>query len=101
MAKYWVAFRIENNATYSKRYDALLEAMKSVRNGSWVEPTSFFLMTSDHTIDAVAKSLAAALSAKTDLMIIGDAATDNSRVFGKVDHPDVLSSIAPFALKVT
>lgn len=101
MAKYWAAFRIENNATYSKRYDALLDAMKSVRTGSWVEPTSFFLMTSNHSLDTVAKALSSALSAATDLMIIGDATTDNCRVFGKVDHPDVLRSISPLALKVT
>jgi hypothetical protein len=95
MEEYWVTFRLAAGSTYEKRYQSMLDAMVECRNGSWGEPTSFWLVSTNLTIDAFIKKLTAGLSASTDLVVVRNLAKDNSRYFGKVDHLDVLKGFLP------
>lgn len=97
MESYWVTFRLDADAGYSKRYNALLEALGKVRGqgGSWGEPTSFWLVQSTLGIDAFTKTLASGLNAKTDLLVVRFLAKDDSRYFGNVEHLGVLKTFMP------
>lgn len=104
MAKYWATFRIEDKTslfrgTYSARYEALMANMREIRDGSWAEPTSFFLFTTSYGIDAVIKHLSSALDSSLDLLVVGDATKDELRYFGALEHKNVLLALAPFTAK--
>lgn len=97
MTEYWVTFRIASNSTYQKRYDALIDAMIEARgeNGSWADPTSFWIVGSELGISQFGKKLASALNSKTDLLVIRELSRNNSRYFGAVENLKILKEFLP------
>lgn len=100
MAQYWVTFRLASDQTYQKRYDEMLEAMTNLRTGSWGEPTSFWSIFSDHSVDAVCKKMSAPLKADKDLLIVGIVGQTTVVYFGSLEYPAVFKEHFPAARKL-
>ncbi len=97
MAVFWVTFRIKKDSTYDQRYEALKAAVEAVKEGTrwWIEPTSFFLFKSQHTIDQVAARVKSALNTSSDMALIGMPEFKDARVVGKLEDED-LFQFMPF-----
>lgn len=71
MAKYWISFRIKDDATYQRRYSDLIDAInKHVDGKVWEPDTSMVAIESGDDIDTVGASLKAALNSTTDHLVI-------------------------------
>lgn len=79
MADFWLSFRIRDNATYQRRYDAVNES----GDGFWDGPTSFICIRTTETIDALGQTLAAAINPTCDLVVIREIGKDNTRYAGE------------------
>ena len=99
MDKYWVTFRLLNNASYQERYDAMLKARVSVRAAQWGEPASFWLVESKLDIDPLMKVLTAPLTEQTDLLVVRYLGKNGSRYFGQFNHLDTLKHFLPDIIK--
>jgi hypothetical protein len=98
MAVYWLTFRLEMNATYSNRHQALMDAVERISTGWWTEPTSFLVFESDQSIDGVAGTAKSAINPAIDLVLIGMPDYKSARVIGTVTDPD-LFKLVPFTKK--
>ncbi len=72
MADYWISFRIkyDDESSYNKRYNDLIDAINSHATGAWETDTSFLAIRSESSIDQIGQSLKAALNKTTDHLII-------------------------------
>ena len=82
MADYWLTFRIHENSSYQRRYDALIEAVNESGSGFWDGPTSFIAIRSDKTIDVLGRALKAAIDDDVDLFVIREIGKDSTRYAG-------------------
>lgn len=100
MPSYWVTFRVASNTTYQKRYDAMLDAMKEAAGGYWGEPTSFFLIASELSTDALTRAISRPLASATDLLVVCDLADNETCYFGNLEYLDIFREYLPEARKV-
>lgn len=78
MADYWISFRIDSDAGYSKRYTALEKAIgECATEGQWDADTSFVCIRSKYSIDSAGQHLKKALNSSTDHLVIR-----------RIDHKD-------------
>ena len=81
MAKYWLTFRIHEDANYSKRYNGLIGTLNKYGTAFWDGPTSFVAMDSAYSIDAISSAVKLGLISK-DLFVIREIGKDNTRYIG-------------------
>ena len=88
---YWLTFRLEDNATWQRRYDALKLSISECTVGGkwWVEPTSFFLFRSEVGIDSIAALVADAIDTETDVALLAMTDYKAARVIGSVRDGDL------------
>lgn len=96
---YWATFRLERNATYDQRYNAMIAALGTIRKGSWGEPTSFWAFRSEHLIAPVMAALSAPLNAKTDLLLVHAANEAVALFYGQLGSPKEFTEQFPYAKK--
>tara|TARA_R110000787_G_scaffold281584_1_gene392996 strand:- start:1029 stop:1331 length:303 start_codon:yes stop_codon:yes gene_type:complete len=82
MTKYWATFRLTSNASYSTRYNALIQAFKEAGSNFWSEPTSFLAFDSKYDIDDIAQHLKKAIDVRTDVVLIREINVIDSRYVG-------------------
>jgi hypothetical protein len=95
MAIYWLTFRLQEDADYDDRYQALVDAIQRITTRWWVEPSSFMLFESSRDIDGVAASVKAAIAESKDLVLIGMPDYKTARLIGKSDDDDIFK-LMPF-----
>lgn len=104
MATYIVTFRIDSSPstpTYSERYTSFCEAVKKGSTGWWGEPTSFYAVTVNETIDVFCSRIyvESSFNATKDLYMVLDANNLSGRVRGKMSDQD-LFKVLPFVKKL-
>lgn len=90
---YWMTFRLEDDGTWQRRYDALKSTISDCTTGSkwWVEPTSFILFRSEAKIDELAALVAEAIDTETDVALLAMTDYKSARVIGSVQDSDLFS----------
>lgn len=90
---YWMTFRLEDNGSWQRRYDALKSAISDCTAGGkwWVEPTSFFLFRSEVSIGDIAALVADAIDTDTDVALLAMTDYKSVRVIGTVSDTDLFS----------
>lgn len=100
MATYFLSFRIAdktvNAKTYAERRQAMIDAVRTKGLGFWDGTTSFLVMESGLSTQAIAARASAPLSSVDDMLVVIDPEDMSMRHFGKVDHQEVLSSFFRF-----
>lgn len=88
---YWITFRLEDDATYTARYEKLNRVIVELYEGGeyWDEPTSFHILRSSLSIDEIARTVGSAINKRSDLVLIGMPEYKASRVVGIAHDPDV------------
>jgi hypothetical protein len=96
MATYFLSFRIAdkttNGKTYAERRQAMIDAVRTKGQGFWDGTTSFLVVESALSTQAIAAKASAPLSANDDMVVVIDPEDMSMRYFGKVAHAEVLSS---------
>ena len=100
MGRYWVNFRIHQDATYRDRYAKLVKAVGEHKGVVWSAGTSFFLIKTDKDMEETASSLVEGLSPVTDLLVIGDITKQRAAYFGKMDDLESFQKVFPFTKNV-
>ncbi|MNM07006.1 hypothetical protein D3C81_170380 [compost metagenome] len=100
MATLWISFRIENETrggkSYSERYMGLVDAVLSHKTGpSWEGTTSFIMIETSSSRQAVATSVARAISISYDTVIIGSMDTKGLMLVGSAGEFSTLQKLAP------
>ena len=97
---YWLSFRLHDSDGYEKTYNARLskldaEINASSGNGSnwWFETTSFFVFSTEESIDTIVLRVKRAIDVKVDLVIIGMTNFKGSRAVGHLADRDILTLI--------
>ena len=90
---YWVTFRLEKDSTWQERYTALDSAISDATADQkwWKEPTSFYLFRSELGIDEIVALIKEAISAQTDVVVIGMPDYKSARVIGTVEDDDIFT----------
>jgi hypothetical protein len=87
---YWVAFRLADNATRDERYRELTDDLKGAAAGKyWDEPTSFFVLPSELSINELAALVKSSIDEDTDIVVIGMPYIRAARVIGLVEDDDL------------
>lgn len=101
MEVFWITFRLENNASYDTRYQALIDAVQLHHHGDWwFEPTSFWLIASNSSRAAIAASMAKAVSKTTDLVLLGSMEYTGATLIGKATELAALKRLVPSLVTV-
>lgn len=101
MAKhYWISYRIHENSTYEKRYNALRDEISNQSNREWRESTSFHLISADADIDPLAKSLKSTIDPSVDRIVIRRLNERIARYIGKFNDEDGLLFFMGYATRV-
>ena len=95
MTVFAITFRItyDNEASYNKRYESLVDAIKASAGMYWDDPTSFFLITSDLTAPKLASHLVTTSyfdEEQDHLLVINLSATKGSAHRGKLIDQDLV-----------
>lgn len=99
MAVYWLTFRLSEDSDYAARYERLVEAVREISEGWWVESTSFILFDSDQDIDDLAAIVKANLKPAVDLALVGVRDYKAARAIGAITDDD-LYVLMPFTKKI-
>lgn len=98
MATYWLTFRLQDDSTYSERYSALEEAVRTNASEWWFEASSFYLFTSELEVGELASEIKSAIRPSTDVAVLGMTEFKEMRVIGHNTDNDIYK-IVPFAKK--
>lgn len=102
---YWLSFRLADRgkwaASYNTRYDDLHETIKQAATGGkwWLETSSFYLFSSEESIDAIVNRIKKAIAEEADLAVVGKTEYKTGRVIGNCQDPDIFH-LVPFMKKV-
>lgn len=98
MANYSISFRISDKTiggrTYDERRKSLVENANS-GSGYWEETTSFILVHSALSTEALTAKICKGLSAADDMVLVFDPQDMSACYFGALRHTDVLRSFFP------
>jgi len=104
MSTYCIASRLANKTvngkTYDERRQLLIDNMHEDGHGFWADPTSFYLIESNHDTYSFAAKACKGLSARDDLVFVFDPTDMSAASFGPVEHFDVLQSFFPEVKKI-
>jgi len=98
MATYWLSFRLENNRTYSDRYESLTESVRTAARKWWTEPSSFLVFECEFDIDTLADRFKRSINPTTDILLLGMPDFKSARIIGAYRDPDIFE-LMPFAKK--
>ena len=99
METFWLSYRLEDDSSYSQRYDKLIETVDALSTKWWLEPSSFIVFASAVGIDTVAAKVKAAINPRTDIAVIGMPDFKSARLIG-VSHDEDIFDLIPFIKKV-
>jgi hypothetical protein len=83
---FWLSFRLADDASYDRRYDELIDAVRQRASKWWLESSSFIVFASAHGIDSIAAAIKAAVNERTDVVIIGMPDFKSARLIGGNDN---------------
>lgn len=91
MRKYWVTFRLKDNASYQVRYQQFIQSISDVvGSGSfWEEPTSFIAFESEYSTDQIASHIKKAIEPSTDVALLCQIGFDDYRLIGTAEDNTV------------
>lgn len=95
MAGFAVSFRIESEGNYNDRWASIIDAIrKESSEAPWEETTSFLIIHSDKTADAIASSvyLGSSMTAG-DLVLVLNLSFKDHAVRGNAKYPYTLASL--------
>lgn len=96
---YWVSFMIADNATYAKRYAALVAAVHRVTAVKhWEQTTSFIVFASDLTTAQLTTEVAQVIDRQRDTVLLGKFGYQTLVVIG-TNYDDDIYELVPFAKK--
>ncbi|SFL38719.1 hypothetical protein SAMN04488004_11679 [Loktanella salsilacus] len=96
---YFISFVIREDATYSERYEGLMEDLRALSPTIWwSETTSFIILQSDLSIDYIVGIVEQHIDAKKDIAVIGKTEYKTMRVCGAYEDEDIFN-LVPFAKK--
>ena len=99
MTEYFITFRITDNASYERRYNALYEAVREITNGlHWIETTSFFAFQSNLSTDDIVARVRKTIDERTDLILLSAFSVKICRIIGHVTDREIFDMVA-FAKK--
>tara|TARA_R110000868_G_scaffold192394_5_gene436853 strand:- start:3235 stop:3540 length:306 start_codon:yes stop_codon:yes gene_type:complete len=90
MSTFLITFRIHDNATYSERYNSLVERIKK-EGPWWGDTTSFFAVSSEKTTHDLIYALYydTLLSSTTDLLVVVNRDFKSSYYVGNLRDSDI------------
>lgn len=96
MGTFAISFRIHDDAGWAARYDSLVEEIGKCES-TWVETTSFALVSSDETLSELEDRLyfGAKLLDTKDLLLAIDVTNDPALLRGKNSYPNTLAALMP------
>ena len=97
MAHYWMTFRIHDDATYSDRYEGVIDTINEIGEAFWDGPTSFIAIETEADIGAIAGAVKRHLGPH-DLFVIREIARDSVRYIG--EPPVISCSLNTCSLKL-
>lgn len=101
---YWLTFELKAETTakgtYQERYNALIEALQTLNDGWWAQPTSFIVFGSTASRAAIITKIKAAVDLKTDIVVLGMPNYKTMEVVGAATGFEALESMVPFVKKV-
>lgn len=92
MAIFAITFRIHQDASYSDRYESVVQAIKGeTKSVYWDEPTSFILIESSENSENLANSINAASSfaESKDLLLVINLSQKGYKAIGKITDADL------------
>ncbi len=92
MAIFAITFRIHNDATYERRYNSVVEAIKKQTTSKyWDEPTSFFLIENSLNSTDLANSInqSSELNEDRDLLLVVNLSAKGYQAVGLVRDDDI------------
>ncbi len=101
MLDFWISFRVhyDNQASYDRRYDALIKAIDDVATGGqWAADTSFVCIRSKYAASVVGAHLKKALNSTTDHLVMRRIGFDDTRYIN--DPGDGFLEFFPKAIKL-
>ena len=80
---YWIAFRIESDGDFARRYERLARVIEDASDGRvWGEAASFSLFRSKLTLDEVANRIGGVLRVDRDFAVIGMSFKQSAKILG-------------------
>lgn len=95
MAVFIVSFRLEDNSTYSRRWQSMVDAINRCAIGgrTWDETTSFVLLegnqTAEHLVNLI--YLGAEFNSLTDTLLVVDVTNKRHATMGVINRPATLA----------
>lgn len=99
MSQYWISHTLEDNLKYPARYAALIAEIKASSTSRWDETTSFHLVESSLSIDALAAKLKNAIDPSTDTILIRYVGHRSARYIGRIIDLKKLLTFLPYAAR--
>lgn len=89
MEVYWLSFRISeekpcSQSSYQQRYQGLMATLQDHSITIWSETTSFFIFSSDSSIETLAKAFKKIIDDRCDHFIIRKMDSKNAIICGKI-----------------
>ena len=95
MAAYWITFRIAYESaggrSYDDRYEAFTSAVVASASNYWAQTTSFYVIESSSSIDALTATLKREFAPSKDLFLIRQVDTKSARICGQNDDNDIFT----------
>ena len=80
---YWIAYRIESDGDFARRYERLARVIEDAADGRvWGEPASFTLFRSKLALDEIANRVGGVLRVDRDFAVIGMSFKQNAKLIG-------------------
>lgn len=95
MATYWITFRISYESvggkSYDDRYDAFTSAVVANASSHWAQTTSFYVIESTSSIDALTAILKREFAPSKDLFLIRQIDAKSAKICGQNDDNDIFT----------
>lgn len=97
MASFTISFRLHYDTvggrTYQDRLAALDATVKNLSTVWWAQTTSFYAISTHHSIDEIVRSCRSVIAPSQDLLLVLDADQKAGRITGKNDDADIYKVI--------
>lgn len=96
MAIFDLTFRIHEDASYSERYESVVEAIKRCCHGPyWDQTTSYFLFDNPASAEAIAEWIDqnSKFAPSKDVLLVTNLSTKSYKAIGSIQNRNVLDTL--------
>lgn len=80
---YWIAYRIESDGDFARRYERLARVIEDAADGRvWGEAASFSLFRSKASLEEIANRIGAVLRVDRDFAVVGMSFKQSAKILG-------------------